>query len=153
MVATPHILVSVVLSRFIKDPYLLGAFAFAFHFVIDAIPHADYRIFKKDVSIKKSFFLISLDNLIGFFAIFIIGYFLKWNLLDYKLALISAFFGILPDIFQTLTKFVFKENKIAIFYRNFHKKTHIIKIDNWKYGFFQQIVVVIIAIVVIIYKS
>ena len=151
MIATIHILTSVALSREVNNPYLLAVLAFVFHFFIDAIPHKDYRIFKKDISVRKSFFMISLDNLTGFFAIFIIGYFLNWNIFDYKLALISAFFGILPDVFQTFAKIVFKENKIAIFYRRLHKKTHIIKINDWKYGFFQQIAVAVIAVIIIIW--
>lgn len=149
MIATPHILASVALSRFIKDPYIIPFVSFFFHFLIDIIPHADYRIFKKDVSVKKSIFLISLDNLTGFSIIFIIGYFLNWGWGDYKLALISAFFGILPDIFQTFAKTIFYENKIAVFYRQFHEKTHIIKINNLKKGFFQQIVVVTIAVIIL----
>lgn len=151
MVATPHILASVALSRFIKNPYLIPPVAILFHFLIDAIPHKDYRIFRKDVLFKKSLYLISLDNLIGFLAVFVIGYFLKWSFFDYELALISAFSGILPDIFQTLARIFFRENKIAIFYRGLHEKTHLIKIDDLKYGFFQQIAVAVIAIIVIMW--
>lgn len=150
MIATPHILMSVALSREISNPYLLAPLAFVFHFVIDAIPHKDYRIFKKDVLFKKSIFLIFFDNLIGLSIVFIIGNFLEWSAFDYKIALISVFFGTLPDVFQTLAKTVFKENKIAIFYRRFHEKMHIIKINDWKYGFSQQIAVAIIAVVIII---
>lgn len=153
MIAAPHILASVALLRFIKDPYIIPFASFFFHFLIDIIPHTDYRIFKKDVLFKKSVFLIFFDNLIGFSAVFIIGNFLEWSAFDYKIALISAFFGILPDVFQTFAKTVFKEKKIAIFYRRFHEKMHIIKINDWKYGFFQQIIVAAIAIIVIIYKS
>lgn len=151
MILTPHILTSVALSRGFVNPYFLAPAAFLFHFIVDAVPHVDYRIFKRDVSFKKSIFLLLSDNLIGITAIFIIGNFLEWGAFDYKLALISAFFGTLPDVFQTLAKTVFKGNKIAGFYRRFHEKMHIIKINDFKKGFFQQIAVAVIAVVVIIW--
>lgn len=150
MIATPHILTSVALSRGFVNPYFLAPTAFLFHFIVDAVPHADYRIFKRDVSFKKSVFLLLSDNLIGIAAIFIIGNFLAWGATDYKLALISAFFGTLPDVFQTLAKTVFKGNKIAASYRKLHDKMHIIKIDSLRRGFLQQIAVAALAVVVII---
>lgn len=149
MIITPHILASVALSRNIRNIYLLPFISFFFHFLIDAIPHWDYKPLK--MNFKKALLSISIDYFIAISVIFILGFFSNWNVFDYGLAFLASFFGILPDIISVCAKLYFKKNRVLILYRRFHKLIHIIKIDDFNKGFYQQVAVAIIAVVMIIY--
>lgn len=148
MVITPHILISAALSRQIKIVYLIPFVSFFSHFLIDAIPHWDYRPLK--MTFKKGLFSIAVDYLIAISIIFIIGFFYDWHILDYELAFLASFFGILPDIIAVYIKFYSVKNKFALMYRRLHKKVHFIKIDDFNKGFYQQIAVSLIAIIVML---
>lgn len=157
MVAFPHILTSVALSRVVRNPYFLPPAAFALHFLIDIIPHWDYHPLE-NISFKKSMLFVILDHSIGVLTVFAIGYYFEWSFMDYKLAAISAFFGLLPDVMsKTFKFFILKENKYTMRFRVLHRRLHLIFIEDFindfHKGFYQQIIISILAVVVIIYKS
>ncbi len=148
MVITPHILTSVALSRQINNIYLIPFASFILHFLVDAIPHWDYHPFES--TFKKGFFIIGADYLISICIIFIIGFFYNWRVLDYGLAFLASFFGILPDIITVYIKYYSLKNKLALKYRRLHNKIHFIKVDDFSKGFYQQVAVSLAAIIVVL---
>ena len=157
MIASVHILTSAALSKGIDNIYILPFAALALHFLVDMIPHYDYRPFE-EISPKKSVFLIIADNLFGVFAVFLLSYFNNWNFAEYYAASIAIFFGLLPDILSKSFKlFILKENKYAVAFRAFHKKLHLVFINyfitDFHKGFYQQVAVSTISIIVLLYAA
>lgn len=147
MIIAPHILASAALSRKIQNIFLLPFAAIIFHFLIDRIPHWDYRVSR--MSWPKRIFFVGLDHLIGLVTIFLIGFFSGWNQNDYYLAAISIFFGLLPDGFIVFYH-LFPKNKYLCAYRRFHLKIHAKLRLDFQNGFPQELAILIISIILMI---
>ena len=144
MILSPHILASAALSRKIHNIFLLPFAAVISHFLLDRIPHWDYRV--SQMSWLKRIFFVGTDHFLGFGTVFLIGFFSGWSPADYYLALISIFFGLLPDGFLVLYH-SFPKNKYLIAYRHFHLNIHSKLRIDFKNGFPQEVAISVIAII------
>lgn len=102
MILLVHMLLGSLIGQKIANPFLAIILAFLSHYMLDFIPHIEYKI--KKVS-------VILDFICGIVLIFL---FSKNTFFIY----LCAFFAILPDGFSVLNWFV--KNKIL----NKHSKLH-----------------------------
>lgn len=116
MVLSTHAVVgTIVATTFTTNPYLAFCIAFASHFILDPIPHWDYKLhslqkdtennINHDMVFGKTFLFdllrIGTDALIGLIvSIILVLYILKISTLSVILA--SVIGGILPDPLQFL---------------------------------------------------
>ena len=135
VLATHAVVGTIIASTFTTNPYIAFAIGFASHFILDPIPHWDYKLhsFKKDPEGKlnhdmvlgKTFIVdlmrIGTDATIGTIISFIVAlYILKVASIPVILA--SVFGGILPDPLQ----FIYwkTKSKYLLPLQTFHKKIH-----------------------------
>ncbi len=98
MILTPHILVGAAIAAKTANPYLGILFAFLSHYLLDAIPHADYPIedlSEEKVNLKavKEFLFAITDVTIGLVMVYILASshpLLVWMLL-------TGFIAAVPD--------------------------------------------------------
>lgn len=155
MILSPHLITSAALGANFQSTgwkiYLLPIIAIALHFILDRVPHYDYKIkpFSPIVAAK-----VITDISIGIIIILIIYLFFNPSL-NLTIVAIGMFFGVLPDGFL-LASFIFK-NEWLQKYQRFHNFFHRKESENpeatekekkaiaWA-GLFTQIFVAIIAI-------
>lgn len=155
VLATHAIVGTIIASTFTTNPYIAFAIGFGSHFILDPIPHWDYKLhsLKKDPEGKlnhdmvlgKTFIVdllrIGTDATIGIIISFILFlYILKISTISVILAAVIG--GILPDPLQ----FVYwkTKSKILLPLQKFHKYIHGRKLDiHPLYGISLQILVVL----------
>jgi hypothetical protein len=155
MILAAHAIAGAALGRWSQNPVISFALGFASHFVLDAIPHWQYKLnskiydedpMKEDMILNKDFvrdiFLIGLDCLVGFsLSIFLFQGWAGLNNLSLPI-LFGSLGGVSPDALQFLFWKLKEEPLLAI--QKFHKWAHAKK--NFAYdskaGFFLQIAVV-----------
>ncbi len=143
MILTSHIIISGILASKTQNYFLAAVIGFIGHYVLDAIPHWDYlsdefeprtkteKNFIKKESFWREIIKITVDALAGFglLALFV---FLDKDA-NITSLIISAFFGILPDVMQFLswlTNWKFIKWNIA-----FHKFAHYLIYKKINLGF------------------
>ena len=154
VLATHAVVGTIIASTFTSNPYIAFAIGFASHFILDPIPHWDYKLhsFKKDPEGKlnhdmvlgKTFIVdllrIGTDATIGTIISFILFlYILKISTISVILA--SVIGGILPDPLQ----FVYwkTKSKFLLPLQKFHKHIHGKSLDIHPfYGISLQMIVV-----------
>lgn len=157
MVLSTHAAVgTIVATTFTTNPYIAFAIGFASHFVIDSIPHWDYKLHSLKIDpegklnhnmvIGKTFMVdlmkVGTDAILGLIISLIVAfYFLEISTLQVILA--SVIGGILPDPLQfaywkTRSRFLLPLQK-------FHKWIHAKKLDiHPLHGVPLQILVVVV---------
>lgn len=161
MILSTHAVVgTIIASTFTSNPYIAFGIGFASHFILDPIPHWDYKLhsFKKDpegqlnhdMVLGKTFIVdlmrMGTDATIGLLVSFILGlYILKVSTITVILA--SVIGGILPDPLQ----FVYwkTRSKLLLPLQKFHKKIHGRSLDIHPFrGASLQVLVVLIFLTV-----
>ncbi|MCF7843345.1 hypothetical protein K9M47_00425 [Candidatus Gracilibacteria bacterium] len=157
MILSTHAIVgTIIATTFTSNPYIAFSIGFASHFILDPIPHWDYKLhsFKKDLEGKlnhdmvlgKTFIVdlmrVGTDAMLGMIISFIIAlYVLKVSTLQVILA--SVIGGILPDPLQ----FVYwkTRSKLLLPLQKFHTWIHGRSLDIHPiYGVPLQILVVLV---------
>lgn len=112
MILASHIIISGILGSKAQNYFLAAIIGLVSHYVLDAIPHWDYlpeefqsRVktdgdFIKNKKFWKELSKVAIDGLIGLILLLILTSF--YQNLNIASALISAFFGILPDALSLL---------------------------------------------------
>jgi len=129
MILSPHIIVGAVIGAKTQNLGLIILLGVLIHFIMDWIPHYDYKVlkyiekFKKTKNLKSIFpLLIKLffDSMSGFLIVIILvlykDIFYLWPFI-----LFGIFFSIFPDIILGFS-LLFSSKKILKKYFAFHKK-------------------------------
>ncbi|MCL5411699.1 MAG: hypothetical protein M1150_03080 [Patescibacteria group bacterium] len=144
MLSTPHMLVGAVIVKIIPNPFLGLPLAILSHFILDSMPHWDWKPPTPPYT-KISFFKTAADLLIGSLIVYSIT--LKDSNQAYILA--GALAGILPDVLQGIIAFLnfsLKRNFVSS-YSNWHGKIQ--KRLAFFPGLFLMTAVVLIGILII----
>lgn len=146
MILFPHFLAGAAITSQIQSAPLAMLLAFLSHYLLDVLPHIEYRIGDiKARNLQKSFFSfvkITLDILIGIFIVLSLAQ-------KPLLALMGGFFAILPDGL-TFLSFFFLKNKLLQKHLFFHhQKIHFLR--NKKIPFFGKILIQVSVIAVSIF--
>lgn len=112
MILASHIIISGILGSQTQNYFLAAIIGFASHYVLDAIPHWDYlpeefqsrvktdKEFVKNKKFWRELSKVAIDGLAGLVLLLTFaGFYQGANIAS---ALISAFFGILPDALSLL---------------------------------------------------
>lgn len=155
MILAAHAIAGAALGRCSQNPAVSFTLGFASHFVLDAIPHWQYKLnsriydedpTREDMAFNKDFVrdisLIGLDCFIGFsLSVFLFQGWTGLNNLSLPI-LFGSLGGVFPDALQFLF-WKFKEEPLLAI-QKFHQWAHAKK--NFAYdsraGFFLQIAVV-----------
>lgn len=110
MILTTHALVGAVIGKNLNNPWLIVALVIPLHYLMDHIRHGEYvESFNKKITIKNTFWRVTLDIIIGLGVIIGIIYFHNFNAEKIFLILLGAFFSMFPDLLTFLYwKFNFK---------------------------------------------
>lgn len=161
MILTPHILTGALIGVKLENPILGSLFAFLSHYLLDAIPHWEYKFIKnwrnynnqnlnsiiisEIKSSKYGFLKIIVDLLIGFGILFFLSLYLKK--FSY-LIFIYGFFGILTDflifVYWCFPKISFLKKHFQIHHIIHFSKEKNIKIQ--KIGFLIEFLIIILNI-------
>lgn len=112
MVLATHLVVGGALGQVISSPALALSAGFISHFLLDSIPHWDYKLaslegdrdgLEKDIRVYSLNFVfdlvkIGLDFLIGLISLWLIWQFLGWEISN--TVIWGAIGGVLPDFLQ-----------------------------------------------------
>jgi hypothetical protein len=156
MILTPHAIVGAALANiFPSDPALGFGLAFISHYVLDMMPHTDYKIdnfVDKETKTVKSIFKsagsalyllsIAFDFLI---AMFLCVLFFVRDEKSALITLVGIVGGLLPDFFQFL--YLKYKNQPWIFLQKVHDKLHF-EIKTKYLGILVQIFLPILILVV-----
>jgi len=156
MILTPHAIVGAALANiFPSDPALGFGLAFVSHYVLDMMPHTDYKIdnfVDKETKTVRSIFKSagSALHLLSIAFDFLIAMFLcvLFFVRDEKSALITLVGivgGLLPDFFQFL--YLKYKNQPWIFLQKVHDKLHF-EIKTKYLGILVQIFLPILILVI-----
>ncbi len=163
MILTTHAVVGAAVAElFPSNPILGFCAAFLSHFVLDAIPHWDYKIksHKKNpedplnggVKFGKDFIIdllkVLIDLILGFVLSFLI--FSKDGLKNQEIALMGAFAGMFPDALQ-FAYWIFK-TKFLKSIQKIHFAVHqIIEIKpSVFWGIFSQVAIIAIVLFIVL---
>jgi len=116
MILSVHFIAGAAITKIIPNKLIAYPLAFLSHFLLDALPHADYSLRGISGGWKKKSFYLTIGNLILDVVagiIFIIIFAAAFDNFDIKTALIGGFFGVLPD-FLNLASYLF-HNKNFLF--------------------------------------
>lgn len=156
VLATHAVVGTIIATTFTSNPYIAFVIAFASHFILDPIPHWDYKLhsfrndpegkLNHDMVLGKTFITdllrISTDAILGMIISFILFlYILKISTIPVILA--SVIGAILPDPLQ----FVYwkTKSKILLPLQKFHKWIHGRKLDIHHFqGILLQVFIVVI---------
>ncbi len=156
VLATHAVVGTIIATTFTNDPYIAFGIGFVSHFLLDPIPHWDYKLhslrkdpegkLNHDMVLGKTFIVdlmrVGTDAMIGMLVSFIIAiYILKISTLQVILA--SVIGGILPDPLQ----FVYwkTRSRFLLPLQKFHKWIHGRSLDIHPFhGASLQILVVVI---------
>lgn len=126
-----------IMVAFSSNPVLGGVLAFGSHFLLDALPHLDYKILSLDKDVHKEsqtvklkwgrevildLIRIGLDFNLGMLSAVVIYFLFSFNVLSIWFILTGAFLGMLPDLLQ----FVYGQvgGRVLGLIQNFHNFTH-----------------------------
>jgi len=138
------------------NPLLIFVVAFASHFVIDAIPHFDYKlssvendkIIRNHKAITKDILNISVDVLIGSIILFVTYSFIA-SQFPVSAFLVVILGAVLPDALQAVY-WLFKNSPVKYLQR-FHLSIHAnTKIKSMPLGIGTQLALITISVLVII---
>ena len=156
MIFTPHMLAGAVIGAKISQPWLILILGLATHYLLDAIPHWEYKVLNlkrredRPFSARaylKHLFKVILDLSIGLGLVII----LAWKLARPDLIALGMIVAILPDGI-TFLYWTFKTKYLKPLYL-FHKKIHPKgALSFWK-GFPLQLLISLAAIAVLIFFS
>lgn len=143
MLATPHLLAGAVLGKYIGNTWIVIVLAFAFHWVLDAIPH--YKMVKinslakgsKEKFRKRELLFKSIEPLVG------IALTLYFVISAHSINMfLGAFFCWLPDFFVFLNWK--SEGKHFKFLAHKNDKWH--RHTKFLIGIIPQIVVIVVSL-------
>lgn len=149
MILSTHFVVGASLGRAFPDPIFLLSLPILSHFILDHLPHWEY--IDRIEQLKGKPFHLLLDVVLGPLTIFLTLYLLN-DFSPEKIApaLVGGFLGVLPDGIVFL-KYLFKiKNRLLKKYENFHRLLHSEKKLQSKVGIFQQLVIFLLAISLLI---
>lgn len=162
MILTPHILTGVFVGSKVKNPLFGAILALISHYILDSLPHWEYKFIKNwrhfqkrklspsdlekiKLSIIGSFKVI-IDLSVGFFLISLIFlYFKSFSLKNMIFIYIFAFLSIIPDILIFLYWLMPKNYFLKKHYK-FHYLIHFPKKKNLKiqkFGFLIELILII----------
>lgn len=153
MLLVPHTIAAIAIASAIKQPELALPLAFLSHFVLDFIPHWDppelVAILEAEVPVKlgrDALLFILTDFLLALF----LGLLFVWQALP-DLALAATIFGAcflanLADGFSLPLLFG-KRWGWVLFFRRFHRATHVRRLSAF-WGLLPQAVVAIIGLLI-----
>ncbi len=171
MILSVHFITGAAITKLIPNKLIAYPLAFLSHFLLDAIPHADYSL--KGISSgwkKKSFYSavgnLTLDVLAG--VVFTVVFSMAFDNFDIQKALIGGFLGILPD-FLNLLSYLFHNKNFLFFirggelrpidefkiqtqnrYYRFHHCVHNKSEPKGLFGVFTQAIIFLIGIIVLV---
>lgn len=104
MVELPHVLVGAAIAANVGNPALALPLAFASHFVLDLIPHANPSIYKTTKAglplprrIKQ---IIVADSSVALLAGLLLGATFLPDVAKASIVVLGAFFAVLPDVLE-----------------------------------------------------
>lgn len=145
MYLTVHGSAAILIATKVVNPWWAFILAFISHFILDAIPHGDEKIFDAGLPSKKRYQRILTATAIDFVILMIYTYFIITKLpLDPTLIFIAILGAILPDILWGL--YDVTNWKIFKYFFKLHKLFHYILKNKWnlKTGIIFQIIIVAI---------
>ncbi len=163
MILTTHAIVGAAVAEIFPSNPILGFFAAFFsHFILDAIPHWDYKIkshqknpndpLNGGIKLGKDFIIdilkVLIDLMLGFILSFLI--FSKGGKNSQEIAIIGALGGMFPDALQ-FAYWIFKINFLRFIQKIHFAVHHIIKTNPpifWR--IFSQIAIVAIIIAIVL---
>jgi len=119
MILTPHLLVGAAIGSKIYSWPEIAALAIASHYLLDAIPHPQYKVrFLKSKSSRKEviidLFKIAVDFASGFFFVFFVGI----KSLNFPYMMVGMAMAVLPDFLQFL--YYLQKNKLLEIFTQAH---------------------------------
>jgi hypothetical protein len=134
MILFTHAIAGAAVAEAVRDPVGVFIFAFASHFILDALPHWDYHLRSvkanlthglQDIALGRDFafdfFKISVDAILGtLLALYMYGYLLTPG--DYGIIFLGVFGGLLPDLLQFVYCKIHREPLISL--QRFHEQVH-----------------------------
>lgn len=120
MVLTTHALTGAVIGKNVGNPLLIILLSTVFHFALDNLHHGEYL--NQNSSLRKTWWKVVLDILIGLGVIFSFIYFANLSGEKSFNILLGSFFSMFPDLLTFLYwKMEMKFLKPVI---DFHSKIH-----------------------------
>lgn len=135
MLIISHIAVGAVIAKNIPNLWVASPLAFASHFLLDMIPHAQAPTDEGYIPNKRTYFFVALDLVASFIFLF------YFHLTGAALIIVLA--AVLPDILD-LTRYNVTLYKIFRMYYDFHDKVQ--NETNKPAGFVTQILLIIICL-------
>jgi len=119
MILTSHLLAGAAIGSRVHDWWAVAALSMASHYLLDAIPHSQYKVrFLKSKSSRKEviidLFKIAVDFASGFFFVAFIGI----KSLNFPYMMFGMAMAVLPDFLQFL--YYFQKNKLLEIFTQVH---------------------------------
>lgn len=115
---------AIIASEFTQNPALAFAIGLGTHFLLDAFPHGDEKLDQRYSDFKRNtLFLMKLGAVDGIISLIItILLFIVLEPTDPIIFFLGAFGGILPDIFQGISRWMSRGLLKSL--EKFHHKIH-----------------------------
>lgn len=147
MIVLVHLLVGAALGSYFKNPVLAIILAFFSHYLLDFIPHIDYRINNimrgKWPDSLSDFLKISCDTALGLCIIFLTS-------ANKPIVYLCSFFTMIPDVIAYIG--VIWPNKFSNWHNGFNDKVHYYKYKKipvpWRV--LSQITIIVVSIAILI---
>ncbi|MBI4134392.1 MAG: hypothetical protein HY475_03150 [Candidatus Terrybacteria bacterium] len=123
MILVSHVLIGGAIGATFREPALAVPLALASHYLLDAIPHREYRIARLEAGFRDNG---SIVELLAVFADLALGFAILLALAPPPLAIVAGFTAALPDA-VTFLSFLLRENGILRAQRVFHRRIHLMR--------------------------
>ena len=148
MILASHVLIGGAIGAAFREPALAIPLALASHYLLDAVPHREYRIARLEAGFRDHGFIV---DLLAVFADLALGFAILLALAPPPLAIVAGFAAALPDA-VTFLSFLMRENGILRAQRAFHRRIHLMRREQvpWLLALLTQGSAVLVGVFVIL---